>query len=97
MPHIYSLCSGQQWTDCPDTESAGGNSCYFSKKHTSVLWNYYIRLVGENVTFDEHSFVISEIGESLKIPEHGYISTVMVNPLHSLQGQPCSQNMGGLQ
>ncbi|KAM5191898.1 growth hormone receptor [Mantella aurantiaca] len=55
--------SDHQWTDCPDTESAGGNSCYFSKEHTSVLWDYSIRLVSENVTFDESSFNIYEIAE----------------------------------
>ncbi|CAI9596875.1 unnamed protein product, partial [Staurois parvus] len=53
--------SDHQWNDCLDTKSAGRNSCYFSKEHTSVQWNYHIRLISENVTFDERSFIIDEI------------------------------------
>ncbi|XP_072272758.1 growth hormone receptor isoform X2 [Pyxicephalus adspersus] len=55
--------SDQQWTDCPDTTFAGENSCYFDNEHTSIQQDYYIRLVNENVTFDEHSFIIYDIAE----------------------------------
>ncbi|XP_077318923.1 growth hormone receptor [Lithobates pipiens] len=56
--------SDHQWNDCPETESSGRNGCYFSKENTSVLWNYHIRLIIENVTVDERSFVIDEIEQS---------------------------------
>lgn len=94
MPSQYSCCSDHQWNDCPDTESAGRNSCYFSKENTSVLWNYHIRLIIENVTFDERSFVMDEIGESMQIPKPASICTSMVNPLHiALQCSPYLQNI----
>ncbi|XP_044132119.1 growth hormone receptor isoform X1 [Bufo gargarizans] len=52
---------GIYWTDCPDNVSAGKNSCYFSKEHTSVWVRYLVRLVSENVTFDEYSFTVDDI------------------------------------
>ncbi|XP_075040151.1 growth hormone receptor isoform X2 [Mixophyes fleayi] len=52
---------GLNWTDCPDNVSAGENSCYFSKEHTSVWVGYQVRLVSENVTFDEYSFTVDDI------------------------------------
>ncbi|KAM3937916.1 growth hormone receptor isoform 1-T2 [Leptodactylus fuscus] len=49
------------WTDCPDNVSAGENSCYFSREHTSIWVGYMIRLVSENITFDEDSFTVDDI------------------------------------
>ncbi|XP_077141748.1 growth hormone receptor isoform X2 [Ranitomeya variabilis] len=52
---------GINWTDCPDNVSAGENSCYFSKEHTSIWVGYLVRLVSENITFDEYSFAVDDI------------------------------------
>ncbi|XP_068107168.1 growth hormone receptor isoform X2 [Hyperolius riggenbachi] len=55
--------SDQPWMDCPDVVSGGENSCYFSQEHTSVLWNYVIRLVNDNVTLSADAFTLKEIVE----------------------------------
>ncbi|XP_063817632.1 growth hormone receptor isoform X2 [Pseudophryne corroboree] len=52
---------GMNWTDCPDSVSAGENSCYFDKNHTSIWVGYKVRLVSENITFDDYSFTVDEI------------------------------------
>nr|DBA23699.1 TPA: hypothetical protein GDO54_014590 [Pyxicephalus adspersus] len=53
---IFLLPRGLNWTDCPDTVSAGENGCYFSKNYTSMWMLYHVRLVSDNVTYYEHTF-----------------------------------------
>ncbi|KAG9488226.1 hypothetical protein GDO78_007821 [Eleutherodactylus coqui] len=66
--NLQFLKPGMNWTDCPDTESAGENSCYFSNEYTSIWLGYIVRLVSENITFDEYSFVIDDIADPISNP-----------------------------
>ncbi|XP_069818849.1 growth hormone receptor isoform X2 [Dendropsophus ebraccatus] len=69
---LQYIISGINWTDCPDTVTAGENSCYFSKEHTSIWVGYVVRLVSGNITFDEYSFTVSEIVQTTAIPRSSY-------------------------
>ncbi|XP_075695577.1 growth hormone receptor isoform X2 [Rhinoderma darwinii] len=70
---------GLNWTDCPDNGSAGENSCYFSKEHTSVSVVYQVRLVSESITFDEYSFTVIDIVHSTSVPRRSASSTAVNN------------------
>ncbi|XP_053304063.1 growth hormone receptor [Spea bombifrons] len=49
------------WVDCPDTVSAGENSCYFNQTYTDVWRAYCLQLVGDGVIFDERCLSVDEI------------------------------------
>ncbi|CAH2296417.1 growth hormone receptor [Pelobates cultripes] len=58
---IYMKNDELDWVDCPDNVTAGENSCYFDKAHTSTWWPYRIHLISEDVLFDKLHFSVEDI------------------------------------
>ncbi|KAM4808346.1 growth hormone receptor [Rhinophrynus dorsalis] len=78
----YMKNNDLNWMDCPDNVSAGINSCFFNKSYTSVWVPYSLKLVGENVIFDEYHFSVDQIVQP--DPPVGLNWTVLNNSLTGL-------------